>query len=143
MVGTPAFVEGWGLYAERLADEMGLYTSELDRLGMLQARMSRASRLMVDTGLHAFDWPRQKAIDFVVGLHIGSAKVIASEVDRYIITPGQATAYLIGAQEIEALRRDLEVRQKNGFDIRRFHDAVLEDGALSLPMLRDKISKMK
>jgi uncharacterized protein (DUF885 family) len=142
LVGTAAFSEGWGLYAERLADEMKLYTADIDRLGMLQSRMYRAARLVVDTGLHAFGWPRERAIAFMKSLHLASDEEIASEVDRYVIWPGQATAYMTGALEIERLRAETQSRLGSAFDLRRFHDAVLEDGSVPLPMLRAKLARL-
>ena len=142
LIQTAAFSEGWGLYAERLADEMSLYAADVDRLGMWQSRAFRAARLVVDTGLHAFGWPRQKAIDFMKALHLASDAEITSEVDRYIIWPGQATAYMVGALEIERLRAESQQRLGSRFDARRFHDAVLQDGSLPLPMLREKISRL-
>lgn len=143
LVSASAFTEGWGLYAERLADEMQLYGGDVDRLGMWQSRAFRAARLVVDTGLHAFGWPRQRAIDFMMALHLGSHEEIASEVDRYIIWPGQATAYMTGALEIERLRDETQERLGDRFDLRRFHDTVLEDGALPLPMLREKLRSLR
>jgi uncharacterized protein (DUF885 family) len=142
IISTAAFSEGWGLYAERLADEMKLYASDLDRLGMWQSRAYRAARLVVDTGLHAFGWPRQRAIDFMKALHLATDEEIVPEVDRYIIWPGQATAYMIGALEIERLKAEAKQRLGDRFDIRRFHDAVLQDGSLPLPMLRKKLETM-
>jgi uncharacterized protein (DUF885 family) len=143
LTGNSAFSEGWGLYAERLADEMKLYSGDVDRLGMWQSRGYRASRLVVDTGLHAFGWPRQKAIDFMTALHLASDEEIASEVDRYIIWPGQATAYMTGALEIERLRAAAEQRLGSRFDIRAFHDTVLADGPVPLPLLRLKLEKLR
>ncbi len=143
IISTSAFSEGWGLYAERLADEMKLYSSDLDLLGMWQSRAYRAARLVVDTGLHAFGWPRQRAIDFMKALHLANDAEITSEVDRYIIWPGQATAYMVGALEIERLRAESQQRQGESLRrSRRFHDAVLQDGSLPLPMLREKISRL-
>jgi uncharacterized protein (DUF885 family) len=138
-IGTGAFSEGWGLYTERLADEMRLYSSDLDRLGMLSLQAFRAGRLVVDAGIHALGWDRQRAIDYMQANTAESAQTIASEVDRYIITPGQATSYMIGMLEIRALRDLAEARLGDRFDIRRFHDRVLEDGGVTLPMLRAKI----
>jgi uncharacterized protein (DUF885 family) len=143
MVSTAAFREGWGLYAERLADEMNLYASDVDRFGMWQGRAFRAARLVVDTGLHEFGWSRQRAIDFMKALHLGSNDLIASEVDRYIIWPGQATAYMMGALEIERLRSEVHQRLGSRFDLRGFHDALLEDGPVPLPMLRAKMERIK
>jgi uncharacterized protein (DUF885 family) len=143
LVSTAAFREGWGLYAERLADEMNLYTSDVYRLGMWQGRAFRAARLVVDTGLHEYGWSRQRAIDFMKALHLGSGALIASEVDRYIIWPGQATAYMMGALEIERLRSEVQQRLGSRFDLRSFHDALLEDGPVPLPMLRAKMERIK
>ena len=135
------FVEGWALYAERLADEMGLLSADVYRLGMLSSEAFRASRLVVDTGLAVFGWPRQRAIDFLVesaGLDPGFA---ASEVDRYAAWPGQATSYMLGALEIRRLRAEAEQALGPRFDLRAFHDAVLEDGAITLPMLRERVER--
>ena len=143
LAGTTAFNEGWGLYAEKMADEMGLYSADVDRLGMWQSRAFRAARLVVDTGLHAFGWPREKAIAFMTAQHLGNEQKIVPEVDRYIIMPGQATAYMVGALEIERLRAETQQRLGSGFDLRRFHDVVLEDGSVTLPMLRDKVRRMQ
>ena len=103
----------------------------------------RAARLVVDTGLHAFGWPRQRAIEFMKSLHLASDEQIASEVDRYIIWPGQATAYMMGALEIERLRSGVHQRLGSRFDPRSFHDALLEDGPVPLRMLRAKMEQIK
>jgi uncharacterized protein (DUF885 family) len=129
-----AYAEGWALYAERLADEMGLYSSDLDRLGMLSADSLRACRLVVDTGMHALGWGRDKAIQYMLDhspMHRGH---IEQEVDRYIALPGQALSYMIGRIEINAIRAEAESRP--GFDIRDFHDALLRYGPVPLPTLR-------
>jgi len=133
MVGG-AYVEGWGLYSERLADEMGLFRNEPERFGMLDAQAWRAARLVVDTGLHALRWPRQRSIDFLktAGLSVTDAEI---ETDRYICWPGQALTYKVGQREIEKLRRDLSQRDGSGFDLRAFHDAVLGHGSLPLATL--------
>jgi len=138
-LGTSAFSEGWGLYTERLADEMGLYSSDLDRLGMLSLQAFRAARLIVDSGIHALGWSRQQAIDYMLATTAESRESIEVEVDRYIITPGQATSYMIGMLEMVRLREMAEERLGDRFDIREFHDRVLEDGGVTLPMLREKI----
>jgi len=135
MLGSTAFAEGWGLYTERLSDEMGLYSSDLDRFGILSFDAWRAGRLVVDTGIHAMGWTRQQAIDF---LHDHSAlgdDNILNEVDRYIVWPGQALGYKIGQLEILRLRAEAEERLGDRFDIRAFHDAVLGSGAVGLPTL--------
>jgi uncharacterized protein (DUF885 family) len=133
MVGA-SYVEGWGLYSERLADEMGLFRSEGERFGMLDAQAWRAARLVVDTGLHAQRWPRQRSIDFLrmVGLSETDAVI---ETDRYICWPGQALTYKVGQREIERLRAELTARDGSAFDIRTFHDAVLGHGSLPLATL--------
>ncbi|MBF6606684.1 MAG: DUF885 domain-containing protein [Chloroflexi bacterium] len=135
-LGPTAFWEGWGLYSERLADEMGLYSSDLDRIGMLSMDSWRACRLVVDTGIHALGWSRQAAIDFMVGNSALAANNIANEVDRYIVWPGQALAYKSGQLELLALRREAESTLGERFDIRAFHDLVLESGAVALRTLR-------
>ncbi len=131
--------EGWGLYAERLADEMGLYSSELARLGMLSNEAFRAARLVVDPGLHVLGWSRDQAIDYLLAHTAEGRPAIESEVDRYLAVPGQATSYLLGSLEIQRLRRLAEDRLGARFDIRAFHDRVLADGGVTLPMLRTAI----
>lgn len=142
-IQNSGFTEGWGLYAERLADEMGLYSSDLDRLGMLSAQALRASRLVVDTGLHALGWTRERAIDYMATTSAQPREAIAAEVDRYVILPGQATAYMLGRLEIEAARAEAEEARGAAFDLRTFHDQVLADGAVPLAFLRDKIRAWK
>jgi len=133
MVGG-AYVEGWGLYSERLADEMGLFRDERERFGMLDAQAWRAARLVVDTGLHALRWPRQRSIDFLKGSGLTETDAII-ETDRYIAWPGQALTYKIGQREIERLRAQLTERDGSAFDLRAFHDAVLGHGSLPLATL--------
>jgi uncharacterized protein (DUF885 family) len=130
-----AYAEGWGLYSERLSDEMGLYSTALDRMGMYSADSMRACRLVVDTGLHALGWSRQQAIDFMVANSPLTEGVCRPEVDRYICHPGQATSYMVGRLEIERIRREAEQRQGERFDVRRFHSAVLDSGSLPLGVL--------
>jgi uncharacterized protein (DUF885 family) len=131
-----AYVEGWGLYAERLADEMGLYSGDVDRLGMLSFDSWRACRLVVDTGMHALGWSREQAIAFMTDHSALATNNIANEVDRYLGRPGQALAYKIGQLELVRLRADAQSRLGSSFDIRRFHDAVLAHGALPLTRSR-------
>ena len=134
MVGG-AYVEGWGLYSERLADEMGLYRNEGERFGMLDGQAWRAARLVVDTGLHALRWERQRSIDFLrddAGLSETDAVI---ETDRYICWPGQALTYKLGQRQIEALRREISARDGASFDLREFHDQVLGHGSLPLATL--------
>ncbi|MPZ27691.1 MAG: DUF885 family protein [Micromonosporaceae bacterium] len=130
-----AYTEGWGLYCERLADEMGLYSGDLARLGMLCLDSMRAGRLVVDTGLHAHGWSRQRAVDYLRSHTPMSTVEIESEVDRYIATPGQALAYLVGRLEIERLRADATRVLDGRFDLRGFHDLVLGSGPLPLRVL--------
>jgi uncharacterized protein (DUF885 family) len=134
-LGSTAFAEGWGLYTERLSDEMGLYSGDMDRFGILSFDAWRAGRLVVDTGMHALGWTRQQAIDFLAGHSALGLNNIANEVDRYIVWPGQALAYKIGQLEILRLRREAERRLGARFDIKAFHDTVLGSGAVSLPVL--------
>jgi uncharacterized protein (DUF885 family) len=135
-----AYAEGWGLYTERLADEMGLYTSAIDRMGMFSADSMRACRLVVDTGLHALGWSRQQAIDYMVANSPLTEGVCRPEVDRYICHPGQATSYMIGRLEIQRMRREAEQRLGDRFDVRRFHSAVLDSGSLPLDVLDRVVS---
>ena len=134
-VHNSAYSEGWGLYSERLSDEMGLYSGAIDRMGMYSADSLRACRLVVDTGLHALGWSRQQAIDYMVANSPLTEGVCRPEVDRYICRPGQATSYMIGRLEIQRMRREAEERQGARFDVRRFHSAVLDSGALPLDVL--------
>jgi uncharacterized protein (DUF885 family) len=130
-----AYGEGWGLYSERLADEMGLYSTPLDRMGMLEADSMRACRLVVDTGMHALGWSRQKAIDYMTDNSPMRAGHIVAEIDRYAVTPGQALAYMIGRLEIQRMRRGAEEALGDRFAIKGFHDTVLGSGLMPLPVL--------
>ena len=130
-----AYGEGWGLYTERLADEMGLYSTEWDRVGMLSADSMRACRLVVDTGMHALGWSRQRAIDYVAANSPLAMHTIVEEVDRYLSFPGQALSYMIGRIEIQRMRSDAEAALGDRFDIKGFHDAVLGHGLVTLPTL--------
>ena len=128
-----AFTEGWGLYAERLADEMGLYADDWERLGMVDAQIHRAGRLVTDTGLHALGWPRERAIEKLREGGVPGTDA-AIEVDRYIAEPAQALSYMIGMIEIERARAVAESQE--GFSLPGFHDRVLELGQLPLPAFR-------
>jgi uncharacterized protein (DUF885 family) len=130
-----AFAEGWGLYTERLAEEMGLYSSDIDRLGMLSMDSLRAGRLVVDTGIHAKGWSRQQAIDYLRVNSPLAALEIANEIDRYTAYAGQALSYMVGRLEIQRLRAKAESALGERFDIRAFHDLVLEGGSLPLTVL--------
>jgi uncharacterized protein (DUF885 family) len=134
-----AYVEGWALYTERLADELSLYPDDQARYGMLGYQAWRACRLVVDTGLHHLRWSRQQGIDFFlqnVGL---TERETVNEVDRYIIWPGQALSYKVGQREIESLRRSASDRLGARFDLRAFHDEVLAHGAIPLSTLRSAV----
>jgi uncharacterized protein (DUF885 family) len=138
---SSGFVEGWALYAEHLADELGLYSGPADRLGMLGNRAWRAVRMVVDTGLHVFGWERERAIAFLLAHTALSPAQAAQEIDRYIAWPGQAPSYLLGYEEIRALRREAEQRLGPRFDPRVFHDAVLGGGSVTLPVLRHRLAE--
>lgn len=136
-----ACTEGWGLYAERLADEMGLYTDDLSRLGMLSADAWRAGRLVVDTGLHHLGWSRQRAVDWMLANTPLAPLEIDSEIDRYITYPAQALSYMVGRQELTRLRRHAADALGSGFDVRDFHDLVLRAGPLPLGALRGAVER--
>ncbi len=136
-----AFAEGWGLYAERLADEMGLYTDDLARLGMLAGDSTRAARLVVDTGIHAHGWSRERVIDFLRTNTPMPHVEIEQETDRYIAAPGQALAYMVGRLEIDRIRAEARQALGERFDIRGFHDAVLRNGELPLGTLAEVIDE--
>jgi uncharacterized protein (DUF885 family) len=152
LAGLPAFrrfldaevcgyVEGWGLYCERLADEMGLYSSDLHRLGMLSFDALRACRLVVDTGMHYYGWPRADAIEFMWRNTATTRANVVNEVDRYIAWPGQALAYLIGRRAIQGLRGRAERDLGSRFGIREFHGVVLGNGAVPLGVLDQLVSQ--
>jgi uncharacterized protein (DUF885 family) len=135
-----AYVEGWGLYSERLADEMGLYLDATERFGMLDGQAWRAARLIVDTGLHAFHWSRQRSIDQLLATGLSETDAII-ETDRYICQPAQALTYKVGQREIERLRRESAARLGSKFDLRAFHDAVLGHGTLPLATLAAQLPR--
>ncbi|MBP2340810.1 uncharacterized protein (DUF885 family) [Saccharothrix coeruleofusca] len=130
-----AYLEGWGLYCERLADEMGLYSDDVARLGMLAMDSLRAGRLVVDTGLHAHGWSRERGIAYLRENTPVALVEIESEVDRYIAAPGQALAYMVGRLEVQRVRAEAEAALGARFDIRAFHDVVLGGGPLPLAVL--------
>ncbi|MFS8103792.1 DUF885 domain-containing protein [Lentzea alba] len=130
-----AYIEGWGLYTERLADEMGLYSSDEQRLGMLGTDAMRAGRLVVDTGMHALGWTRQQAVDYLRENTVMAVPEIDAEIDRYIEAPGQALSYMVGRLEIQRLRGEAEARLGSRFDIKAFHDLVIASGPVPLSTL--------
>jgi uncharacterized protein (DUF885 family) len=136
-----AFNEGWGLYAERLADEIGLYSSPITRLGMVSFAALRACRLVVDTGMHELGWSRRQAIDFMYD-HTATTRANAvNEIDRYIAWPGQALAYVTGKREIVRLRERAQRALGPRFELRGFHHAVLRNGAIPLTLLDDEVGR--
>lgn len=139
--GATAFVEGWGLYSERLADELGLYSSDLDRIGMLSFDAWRACRLVVDTGMHELGWSRQQAIQFMLDHSVLAENNVVNEVSRYTVMPGQALAYKAGQLEILRLRKDAERRLGKKFDLSAFHDELLRHGAVRLSVLREQMER--
>jgi len=139
--GYTAYVEGWGLYAESLGTEMGFYTDPYSKFGQLTYEMWRACRLVVDTGMHAFGWSRQQAIDFMKENTAKTENDIIVEIDRYIVWPGQALAYKMGELKIKELRAKASKELGASFDVRRFHNAVLDDGPLPLDVLEKRISE--
>jgi uncharacterized protein (DUF885 family) len=136
-----AFNEGWGLYAERLADEIGLYSSPITRLGMVSFAALRACRLVVDTGMHQFGWSRQRAIDFMYDHTATTRENAVNEIDRYIGWPGQALAYVTGKREIVRLREQAKRTLGPEFDLRGFHHAVLGNGAVPLTALDAEVGR--
>ncbi|GIJ55337.1 DUF885 domain-containing protein [Virgisporangium aurantiacum] len=134
-----AYIEGWGLYSERLADEMGLYSNDVTRLGMLAADSMRACRLVVDTGLHAKGWSHQQVVEYMAANSVMPMVEIVQETDRYIADPGQALAYMVGRLEIQRIRALAEQTAGGRFDIREFHDTVLGAGPLPLTVLEDVV----
>ena len=131
----PVFSEGWGLYAEQLAEEAGLYADDRGLLGAISSSLMRAARLVVDTGLHFFGWSRERALDFMVTHVPMPPEFLAAEIDRYIVVPGQALAYLTGKLEIIRIREEAQWRLGQEFSLPAFHAAVLDHGSLPMPTL--------
>ncbi len=136
-----AYGEGWGLYTEYLAEEMGIYTTPYEHFGKLTYEMWRACRLVVDTGIHAFGWTREKAVNFMADNTALSIHEVNTEIDRYISWPGQALAYKIGELKIRELRQKAQEKLGGRFDIREFHEIILEKGTVTLGILEDRINK--
>jgi uncharacterized protein (DUF885 family) len=139
--GFTAFSEGWALYAERVAWEMGYQEDPYDNLGRLQAELFRAVRLVVDTGIHAKRWTREEAIDYMLENTGIAESDVVSEIERYIVIPGQATSYKVGMMELLRLRDEARQALGDDFDIREFHDVVLQNGDLPLIAVRQQVMK--
>jgi uncharacterized protein (DUF885 family) len=137
----PVFSEGWGLYAEQLAEEAGLYTDDRALLGAISAALMRAARLVVDTGLHAFGWSRERALGFMTDHVPMPREFLAAEIDRYVVIPGQALAYLTGKIEIARIREQARERLGPAFSLPAFHGAVLDHGSLPMPTLARSITR--
>ena len=134
-----AYGEGWGLYTEYLAEEMGIYTTPYEHFGKLTYEMWRACRLVVDTGIHAFGWTREKAVNYMADNTALSLHEVNTEIDRYISWPGQALAYKIGELKIRELRKKVQEKLGSQFDIREFHEIILEKGTVTLGILEKRI----
>lgn len=139
--GYTAFVEGWGLYAESLGSDLDMYKDPYSKYGQLTYEMWRAIRLVLDTGIHSMGWTRQQAIDFFKENSSKTEPDIAVEVDRYIVWPGQATAYKVGQMKIKELRQDAKKQLGESFDVRKFHDVVLRNGAVPLDVLQAQVKE--
>jgi uncharacterized protein (DUF885 family) len=135
------FSEGWGLYAEELAEEMGLYSGTESLIGATAASLMRGARLVIDTGIHAFGWSPARAFEYFTS-HVPMPEAfLANEIDRYIVRPGQALAYLTGKREIVALRREAERSLGSSFSLPAFHAAILDHGSIPMPVLRDTVAE--
>jgi uncharacterized protein (DUF885 family) len=141
VVHFTAYIEGWALYSERLAWEMGLQKTPEDNLGRLQDEMMRAVRLVVDTGLHAKRWTREEAIKYMMENTGMNEASVVTEIERYLVNPGQALAYKIGMTKILALRERAQQALGAKFDLRAFHDAVLVNGAMPLTVLEQVVDQ--
>lgn len=139
--GVTAYVEGWGLYAEWLGRELGVYEDPMDYFGALSDELWRSIRLVVDTGIHAKGWSRQDVLDYMAANSAASETRRVQEAERFMAIPGQALTYKIGQLKIIEIRRDAEARLGDGFDVKAFHTEVLKDGALPLSMLEAKIAR--
>ncbi|MBT8098961.1 MAG: DUF885 domain-containing protein, partial [Gammaproteobacteria bacterium] len=137
--GFTAYIEGWGLYAESLGKELGVYDDPMDYFGSLNAELWRSIRLVVDTGLHAKGWTRQQVLDFMFANSATSEPRAVAEAERFMAIPGQALAYKIGQLKIREIRTNAETRLGEKFDVREFHAEVLKDGSMPLSMLEAKI----
>ncbi len=134
-----AYGEGWGLYSETLADEMGIYTTPYEKFGKLTYEMWRACRLVVDTGVHALGWTRQQVLDYMAANTALSLHEVRTETDRYISWPGQALSYKIGEIKIRQLRKEAEEALGDKFDVREFHEIILEEGTVTLSIMDKRV----
>ena len=134
-----AYGEGWALYTEYLGQEMGLYETPYDQFGYLTYQMWRACRLVIDTGVHHDGWTRQQAVDYLAGHTALSRHEVETEVDRYISWPGQALSYMLGELTIQRLRAEAEQALGPKFDIRAFHDVILSQGSVPMPVLEQQV----
>lgn len=138
-LSNSGYAEGWALYSERIAQELDLYTGPLDKMGLLSDQAARAARLVIDTGIHTKGWTRQQSVDYMMD-NTGWAPVdIQNDINRYISWPGQANAYMLGMLEIRRLRTLAETELGEQFDIRDFHDRILENGSMTLPMIEKAV----
>jgi uncharacterized protein (DUF885 family) len=140
-LGNSAYVEGWAIYAETVADGLGLFSSDASRLRWLEDKVYEGATLVMEAGMHAKGWTRQQAIDYELARTTRTPEQAAIDVDRRIGWPGQGYSYQVGQLEIRRLRTLAEAQLGSRFDVRAFHDRVLEDGTITLPMLREKISR--
>jgi uncharacterized protein (DUF885 family) len=137
--GFTAYSEGWGLYTERLGKDMGFYQDPYSDFGRQVLELRRAIRLVVDTGLHAKRWPKEQAIAYILANQPGDLESATRDINRYIVMPGQATAYMIGQMEILRLRADAQRRLGSRYDIKKFHDIVLGSGFVPLDILKELV----
>jgi uncharacterized protein (DUF885 family) len=138
--GFTAYTEGWGLYSEKLAKDMGLYTDPYRDFGRLQLELHRAIRLVVDSGIHHKRWSRERAIRYVRDNSADAPGGIVKAIERYIVYPGQATAYLVGRLKISELRDRAQAQLGSAYDVRAFHDVVLKSGPLPLDILERRVN---
>jgi uncharacterized protein (DUF885 family) len=139
LIPFSAYSEGWGLYAERLAWEMGFLEDPYDNIGRLQAELFRSVRLVVDTGIHAMRWSREEAIDYMLRNTGMAESDVVAEIERYFVMPGQATAYKVGMIKILELRELAEKELGERFDIREFHNVILTGGSMPLDLLEERV----
>jgi uncharacterized protein (DUF885 family) len=137
--GQTAFIEGWALYSEEIPKEIGLYDDPYMEFGQLGMEIFRAARLVVDTGIHAKKWNRETAVQYYLDNIPNPEGDVRAEIDRYIVWPGQATAYMIGKLKIEELRSKAEAELGDDFDIRKFHDTLIANGSVPLSILAELV----